>query len=281
MITLDHSFIYSYFIYCYRIWGNICKSSLSKLHVRQNKAVWIVTDSNPRSNTELLYRNNGFLNLYGINSCLIGKFKFNVYHIKVTHISYRFITQNRGIRDYNKRIASHCHVLRCSKNLSQTGIRFQRAIIWNKILKAGRNPDRFEASLKQRSKKCVLQTIINWVKAVLSRKQDSHSSMKSITIITLSVHRGHHVGSYSKSALHIFMANRHLLRALPFHTCVYDPWGTGDHVDNVIVSAMVTDLIQIWTKSKDHRKPWTVPESYRLSKKTVLWNSYRRYSDPP
>ena len=161
MISLYHSFIYPYLIYCNHIWGNTYKSSLSKLQVLQNKAVRIVTGSNPRTNTELLYKSNGLLNLHGINSCLIGKFMFNVYHRKVPHIFEGFFTQNHEIHDHNTRIASHFHIPCCSTNLSQTSIRFQGAIMWNKILKSDINPDCSEASFKQMLKKCVLQNIIN------------------------------------------------------------------------------------------------------------------------
>ena len=105
--------------------------------------------------------NNGLLNLHGINSCLIGKFMFNVYHRKVPHIFEGFFTQNHEIHDHNTRIASHFHIPCCSTNLSQTSIRFQGAIMWNKILKSDINPDCSEASFKQMLKKCVLQNIIN------------------------------------------------------------------------------------------------------------------------
>ena len=58
VISLYHSFIYPYLVYCNHIWGNTYKFSLSKLQVLQNKAMWIVTGSNPRTNAELLYENN-------------------------------------------------------------------------------------------------------------------------------------------------------------------------------------------------------------------------------
>ena len=158
---ITHSFIYPYLIYYNHVWGNTYKSSLSKLQVLQNKAVRIVTGSKPRTNTTLLYRNHGFLNLHGINSCLIGKFMFNVYHGNVPHIFDGFFTQNHEIHDCNTRIASHLHVPSCSTNLRQTDIRYHGAMVWNKILKAGLNPDCSEASFKQMLKKCVLQNIIN------------------------------------------------------------------------------------------------------------------------
>ena len=55
MKCLYYSFIYPYLMYCNYIWGNTYKTSLSKLQVLQNKAVRVITGSNPRTNTELLY----------------------------------------------------------------------------------------------------------------------------------------------------------------------------------------------------------------------------------
>ena len=151
-----HSFILILFIVI--MFGEIHINPVYQKKVLQNKAV---TGSKPRTNTTLLYRNHGFLNLHGINSCLIGKFMCNVYHGNVPHIFEGFFTQNLEIHDYNTRIASHLHVPSCSKNLNQTGIRFHGAMVWNKIIKAGLNLDCSEASFKQMLKKYVLQNIIN------------------------------------------------------------------------------------------------------------------------
>ena len=93
------------------------------------------------------------LNLHGINSCLIGKVMFDIYHRKVPHIFEGLFAQNHEIHDHNTTIASHVDIPSCSTNSSQTSIRFHGAIMWNNILKAGINPDCSEASFKQMLKK--------------------------------------------------------------------------------------------------------------------------------
>ena len=62
MKCLYYSFIYPYLMYCNHIWGNTYKTSLSKLQVLQNKAVRVITGSNPRTNTELINNKSGLLN---------------------------------------------------------------------------------------------------------------------------------------------------------------------------------------------------------------------------
>ena len=117
--------------------------------------MWIVTSANPRINTELFYKSNDLLNLLTIDSCLIRKCMLNVYHGQIPHIFERFLTQNHEIHDHNTRIASHLHILSYSIVLSQASIRFQAAIMWNEILKAGIiNTDCFEASFQQMLKMC-------------------------------------------------------------------------------------------------------------------------------
>ena len=54
-------------IYCNNIWGSTYKSNLSKLQVLQNKAVRILTGSNPRRNTDAMFNENGLFNLKDIN----------------------------------------------------------------------------------------------------------------------------------------------------------------------------------------------------------------------
>ena len=146
MITLYLSLIYPFLIHCNLAY----KSHITKLQVLQNKAVCIVTVSNPRSDIKLLYRNNGFLNLHVIRICMIGKFMYMIFTMVVYHIFFEgFFTQNHSIYDYDIIIASIFHVYFCSTNLSQTSIRLQEAMIWNKIHKAVLNSNCTEASFLQ------------------------------------------------------------------------------------------------------------------------------------
>ena len=71
MITLYYSFVFTYLIYCNDIWGSNYKSNLSKLQVLQNEAVRIITGSNPRRNTDAMFKESELLNLKDINVYLV------------------------------------------------------------------------------------------------------------------------------------------------------------------------------------------------------------------
>ena len=86
MINLYYAFIFPYLMYCNHIWGNTYKTNLSKLQVLQNKAVRIVTGSFRRSNIENVYTCNGIMNLNFINTYLVGKLMYKVYHKDVPTI---------------------------------------------------------------------------------------------------------------------------------------------------------------------------------------------------
>ena len=78
--NLYYAFIYPYLIYCNHIWGKTYKTTLSKLQILQNKAIRNTIGSPPTTNNETLYRQNCLLNLNKINTYLVGKFMYDVYH---------------------------------------------------------------------------------------------------------------------------------------------------------------------------------------------------------
>ena len=123
MAHLCYAFIYPYLIYCYHIWGNIYKTSLSKLQILQNKAIRITTGLPPRTNNETFYRQNCIVNLNKINTCLVDKFMYNVYHGIVPDIFEGMFVYNNMIHYHDTRISGHSHPPTISWNLFQSSIR--------------------------------------------------------------------------------------------------------------------------------------------------------------
>ena len=164
MINLYNAFIYPYLMYCNQIWGSTYKTNLSNLQALQNKAVRIVTGSPPRSNNENMYRCGEIMKLNHINTYLVGRFMYKVYHKTLPAIFDDFFRYNYHIHDHYTRTVSHLHVPSASSNSSKAGIRYKGVIIWNKILTVNINPDSSEQSFKVMSKKCIIQQLIkNWM----------------------------------------------------------------------------------------------------------------------
>ena len=95
-----------------------------------------------------------------INTYLVGKFMYKVYHKIIPAIFDDFFKYNYHIHDHYTRTANHLHVPITGTNLSKTGIRYQGVIIWNKILNVNINPDSSEQSFKVMLKKCINQQLI-------------------------------------------------------------------------------------------------------------------------
>ena len=123
MINLHHAFIHPYLIYCNHIWGNACKTTLSKLQILQNKAIRIITGSPTRTNNETLYKHNCMLNLNKINTYLVGKFTYDVYHCIVPDIFKDMFVYSNRIHYHDTRIFDHLHLPTTSSN-SLSGIKF-------------------------------------------------------------------------------------------------------------------------------------------------------------
>ena len=160
MTILYYAFIYPYLIYCNHIWGNTYKTTLSKLQILQNKAIRITTGSPPITYNETLYRQNCMLNLNKINTYLVGKYLYNVYHGIVPDIFEGMFVYNNLIHYHDTRISGHLHPPTISSNLSQNSIRYHGVIIWNKILTAAINPYSSEVSFKTMLKKGIQQEVI-------------------------------------------------------------------------------------------------------------------------
>ena len=164
MINLHNAFTYPYLMYCNQIWGSTYKTNLSKLQVLQNKSVRIIAGSLPRSNTENIYRCSGIMKLNYINTYLVERFMYKVYHKTLPAIFDDSFRYNHHKHDHDNKTAIHLHVPSASSYLSKAGIRYQVVMIWNKILTVNINPDSSEQSFKVMLNNCIIQQLIkNWI----------------------------------------------------------------------------------------------------------------------
>ena len=69
-----------------------------------------------RSNTEKMYKCSGIMKLDYINTYLVGKFMYKVYHKIIPAIFDGFFKYNYHIHDHYTRTANHLHVPLTGKN---------------------------------------------------------------------------------------------------------------------------------------------------------------------
>ena len=118
LISLYHSFIYPYLIYCNQIWGSACKTQIEPLFILQKKALRIITGVHPRSPSEPLFRQLKFLNCEIIFKYLVGRLMYRVYHGELSTLQFLFV-KNSDIHMHNTRQSGHYHIPVCRTNLGK------------------------------------------------------------------------------------------------------------------------------------------------------------------
>ena len=106
-------------------------NSISKLQILKNKPILILTGSPPRTNNETLYKQNCMLNLNKINTYLVGKFMYDVYHCIVPQVMFAYINM---IHYHDTRTSGLSHRPTTSSNSSRNSIRYHGVISWNHFL---------------------------------------------------------------------------------------------------------------------------------------------------
>ena len=96
---------------------------------------------------------------------------------KLTDVFGEYFVYTHHIHSHNTRISSHLHVPKMFSCLSQTGIRYQGVIIWNKILMTNINPDNSEACFKTMLKKAIQHKSIctDWTYCIDTSLMISHN----------------------------------------------------------------------------------------------------------
>ena len=80
LISLYHSFIYPYMIYCNHVWGLACKTHLDYLIKLQKRVIRIIAGVHPRTHTDPLFRKLNLLKCEDINKYLIGRLMFRTHN---------------------------------------------------------------------------------------------------------------------------------------------------------------------------------------------------------
>ena len=136
LITLYYSFIYPYFIYCNQVWGYTSKKNLNRLFVLQKKAVRIICQVNRQCHTSPLFKELNLLNIWQINTFLIGQFMYRCYHKILPSLFDDYFTRSNVIHQHMTRQSPfHYEVCLVRTEYGKTSIRFSGPSTWNEIMK--------------------------------------------------------------------------------------------------------------------------------------------------
>ena len=156
LITLYHSFIFPFFVYCNHVWGSTYESSLEKLHRLQKKIVRIICRKGPRYHTDPLLNQLGLIQFYDINTYLIGRFMYICHMCQVPELFYSYFRPICGIRHYNTRQKDCIYKSPVKTSLGKMSLKYRGPYVWNMLLQLNINPDSSDASIVKSLKVCIL-----------------------------------------------------------------------------------------------------------------------------
>ena len=159
LLSLYYSFIYPYLIYCNHVWGTACKSYLKTVITLQKRVVRIIAGVKPRTHTALLFTKYKLLTCDDLNFYLVGRLMFRIYSGEIDSLRSLFET-NEEIHHYETRQKSHYHIPSCKTNLGKRNFKYNGAVIWNDILKAGINPSDNEFLFAKNLKLAIIEHLI-------------------------------------------------------------------------------------------------------------------------
>ena len=160
LITLYHSFIFEYVTYCNHIWGCPAASNLNRIVVLLKKVIRIICRMKPRDSCESKYSDLGMMSFLDINVYMISKFMFRVYKGEVPSIFGTYFQANSQVHSHFTRQCNFPLPV-VKSNRAKTNIRYRGAVLWNRILSCGIDPDISEAVFVKLVKQIIGNGVLN------------------------------------------------------------------------------------------------------------------------
>ena len=133
LISLYNTLILPYFTYCNVIWGSTYASRIKPLFILQKRAIRYICNEDYRYHTAPLFASLNILNVYDLNRYYIGIFIFNLLHNRIPSIFKNYFELRCTRHPYPSRALNHLSIPLFRLKLSQLGIRFTGAKLWNSL----------------------------------------------------------------------------------------------------------------------------------------------------
>ena len=157
MKMLYYSFVYPYFSYCNHVWGSAKPKVLEKLQKLQKRVVRTISFAKYRAHTDPLFEKHYLLKLHDVNTFSMCKFMYNWYHNELPcpfDGSFQYV-RDIHIRETRTAELDSLYPPKFKTDPGQNSYTYRGAIIWNKVLKAGINPDVSECVFAKSIKHCI------------------------------------------------------------------------------------------------------------------------------
>ena len=109
LLSLYHSFIYPYFIFCNHVWGNAAHVYLNKMIVLQKRVVRIIAGVKPKEHSDPLFTKLSLLKITEIHPYIVGRLMFRIYKGEYESF-HEYFKQNSEIHTHDTRQSEHYHI---------------------------------------------------------------------------------------------------------------------------------------------------------------------------
>ena len=128
-------------------------SNLNRIVVLQKKVIRIICKMKPQDSCESKYSELYMMRFLDINVYMISKFMFHVCKGEVPSIFGTYFQANWQ--------CNYFHLPVVKRNRAKTNIRYRGAVIWNRILSCGIDPDISEAVFVKLVKQIIVNGVLN------------------------------------------------------------------------------------------------------------------------
>ena len=115
----------------------------------------IITGIKPRSPTDSVFKELKLLKCTDINKYLVDRLMYRVYNNDYQLFQAMFV-MNKHVHSHSTRQSDHYHVPLFKTRLGKSGLRFNGATVWNKILQLGFANETHEAAFAKYLKSSIL-----------------------------------------------------------------------------------------------------------------------------
>ena len=157
LLSLYHTFVYTYLHYCIHVWGKAYNTHLNDLVVLQNKAMRIISGVPPRTNMDRFYVEMSVLTVKRIYNYSIGLFMYKYVNKMTPDVFDNFFRNISDIHQHNTRNATQkqFYITYRGTTRGQKIFSYCGPHIWNFIIKNG-NPNCAIGSFKKMSRQLFL-----------------------------------------------------------------------------------------------------------------------------
>ena len=133
LLTLYYALIYPYLNYGILAWGNACKTLLDRILLLQKKALRIISNTDFRAHTDVLFSSNKLLKIHDIYSLQLGAFMFSLNNDELPLIFNSMFIKNKQYHSYPTRLSGSFHLPKTRTLFANHIFTFTGPKFWNSL----------------------------------------------------------------------------------------------------------------------------------------------------